>query len=270
MEAVGQTHGVPLDVLHADPEQVIEGRAQLVDRFKGQGRVPILSGVVMQPVAVPAKRLRHVEVPEAIGDHEIEEFFPDIKGGHAMPGKQPLVGSRGEEVDADLFHVQIQAPDPLDCVGVQVGALGVGQLGEGREVVAVAVLVGDPGHGDHPGASVDAIRERVHRHASIKGGHDANLDSPGFGEVLVEDVGGLEVKIVDHDVVAGAEVERPGHDVFPVAGGIEQSDLRFASADEPGELLPHGVGLLHHGSQAQGAAGLRVEKCPDGFHRRDR
>ena len=184
VETMGEAHRVALDVLHADPEQVVERRAQHVNRFEGQGRVFELSGVVVQPVLELAQVLGHVEMPVAIRRHQIEEFLPDVERGHAVPGEQPLVGPGGEEVDAGLPHVQIEHADPLDRVGVEVGAPVVGEFGEGREVLAVAVLVRDPRHGDEPGALVDLLRERLDRRGAGAGRHHAHLDPPGFGEVL--------------------------------------------------------------------------------------
>ena len=139
---------------------------------------------------------------------------------------------------------------------------------EGSEVVVVTILVRDPGHRDQPGTFVDMVRESLGRRRAATAGNDADLDAPGFGEMLVEDVTGFEVEIVEYDVVAWSRVDGPGYDVFPLAGGIEQSDLRLGGSDEPREFAPCGVSLLHHGAQAHRDPGLRVEEVLDGLHRR--
>ena len=55
--------------------------------------------------------------------------------------------------------------------------------------------------------------------------HDPQLESPRRLELAVEDELRLVVQLVDHDVVAAAEVERVGDDVLALARGEQEADL---------------------------------------------
>ena len=66
----------------------------------------------------------------------------------AVVGEEPLVPVPTSEVDALRVEIRGERPEGLDRVREQVGAVRVSDLGQGRQIVSVAVAIGDPGHAE--------------------------------------------------------------------------------------------------------------------------
>ena len=145
--------------------------------------------------------------------------------------------------------------------------MGVSQVGQRLQILAVAVPVGNPRHGDQLRPVVHHLGEGFGRCHAVHVPDDARLDAPGLGQLAIHHQRRHVVEIVDHHVVPGLQVQGVDHDVLAFTRGRDQSDLPDLGPDEARELLPHGFLFVEHLPQQDRIAGLGREKLDGLVHR---
>ena len=245
-----------------------EGRAQLVDGTEGGRRVVEPLGGAEDLVAVIAQLALDVQGAVPVERNAIEQGPADVERRHAEAAQQPLVGAGGHEVDARGGDVDREHADGLHGIGIQIGAVGVGQVGQRPQVVAEAVLVRHPRHRHQAGPGVDRPRHVVGEHRAVAGLDDPQRDAARPLQLAVEDEAGVVVQLVDHHVVARRQPESAGDDVLAFAGRIEERDLVGGGADEAGVAGAHAVGGPLHLAERRWASRSWRRRTPGRRRRR--
>ena len=143
----------------------------------------------------------------------------------------------------------------------------VSQVGQRLQILAVAVPVGYPRHGDQLRLFIHHFGKGLRRSHAVHVPDDTRLDAPGLRQLAVHHQRRHVVEIVDHHVVPGLQVQGIDHDVLALARGRNQADLADLGADEARELFPNGFLFFEHGAKQHGIAGLGREKLDGLVHR---
>ena len=183
-------------------------------------------------------------------------LLADEERSHPVAREEPLVGAGGDEIHPLLPEVGAKHPERLDSVRVQERLVGVREVREVLQIVAKAVLVGDPRDGQEPGLRIHERLEVLPVGASLDRGSDPELDAPFLLERLVEHVARRVMKVVHHHVVPGTEVEGGGHEVLALARGGEKTDLLRSRPEELREFPSRLVRLVEHRAQGDGVLRL--------------
>ena len=148
VQTVRQGHRVLLDPVRSHVQQVVQRSGKLVDRREGGRGVAEFPGIGVNRVLVVGQPFIHHSPSQAVGLHHVHHRFPNVEGRHAEAAEEPLVRARGEEIDSGRTDVEIDHAHALHGVGIQVGAVGVRQVRQRLQILAVTVPVGYPRHGD--------------------------------------------------------------------------------------------------------------------------
>ena len=166
-----------------------------------------------------------------------------------MDAHQELVHRAGREVDAHRTNVDRHGADALDDVGIEVAAVGVGQVAEGLGVLEIAVHVRDEGDGDEPRLVVDDVLDGLHIGPPVLVSGDAQIEAVFLALRVVVERGRVG-EVVGDDVVAGVfEAQAVHHDHLAVHRAGREADLRRLGVDQAGEsgldvVQPPAFGLV--------------------------
>src|SRR6185437_13481394 len=206
VEALAQGHGVRLDAADAYALEVGECRRELLHRTKSPAAVVELPGGLIELEVVVGKLLFDLEFTVPVDLQALEHLLPYIEGSDAETGQHPLVRPRADGIHTRRLYIQLDGPEALDDVRVQDGAMRVGQVGEGTQVMAKSVQVGHPRHRHDAGPAVDEGLEVLHTDGAVAISRDSELDPLRRFEGPIQDELGRVVEVVDHDVVARLEL----------------------------------------------------------------
>ena len=180
-------------------------------------------------------------MPVAIRRDAVQQLLAHVERCHAEVGVEPLVATTGEEVHAFVLEVRVEHPDRLDRIRIQVSAARVRDLGQPLEVLAIAVAVRDPRHRDEPGAGVAGSIEIGQAGGAVVVRNDAELDAQLLLEFAIQQEAGLEMQVIDDDIVAGLQLQPARDDVFTGTGGLDETHFPGVHAEQAGELPAHAL-----------------------------
>ena len=229
---------VPGDAVHPHTFQEFQRRVHGGYRSVGGVGVLELFGAGLEPKPVARQRLGNLAMAEAVGGHPLQVLGAHIERRAAEVGVQPLVAVAAGEVDLFVVQVGGEGAPRLDRVGVEVGAVRMGEVGQRRQVVAEAVPVRYPGHADQAGAPVGVLGKVVDRNHARARRDDPQLDPVAALEFPVQDKGRHEMQFVHHHVVARPPVQSARDDVLGPAGRIQERDLVLLRPEETGKARP--------------------------------
>src|SRR6185437_13675154 len=226
-------------------------RRELLHRTKSPAAVVELPGGLIELEVVVGKLLFDLEFTVPVDLQALEHLLPYIEGSDAETGQHPLVRPRADGIHTRRLYIQLDGPEALDDVRVQDGAMRVGQVGEGTQVMAKSVQVGHPRHRHDAGPAVDEGLEVLHTDGAVAISRDSELDS------LLDDVLPLSRREQQADLV-WARIHELGELALQLAVATEQlSDLQWTL-----RLVLEELGTrLHHGPR-HGRDVLRVEVGP--------
>ena len=145
--------------------------------------------------------------------------------------------------------------------------MGVGEVGDGPHVVAIAVHGRHPGNRYESGARIDERFQVLGLDDAITVPRDAELHPMPLLELSVDHERGLVVQVVDHHVVARCPGDGVGDDVLALGGGVQQGNLIRRRVDEAGELCAGGADLPEEVADVQWLEGpLLHEALAGGQH----
>ena len=111
--------------------------------------------------------------PVAAGCDLGVEVGADVEVACAGAAEEPLDGAAGGEVEVEGGDVERDDAGGLVEVGDDVGADGVGALGDGGEVLQGGAAEGDVGDADELGALVDGVEDALRGGLVRPSGSDA-------------------------------------------------------------------------------------------------
>ena len=257
-----------LDAGDSDLLQIVQRRGELVDLGEGKGRVDELAGGLRPQLEVLVGQFAlDTEGTETIGRDAFEHCASHIEGGRAEAGQEPLVGAAAEGVDSRCLDVDGKHAHGLNGVGIEKRTMGMGNVGDGPHVVAIAIHRRYPGNRHEAGAGVDERLQVLRLDDAVPVPCNAELNAMKRLELAIEHEGGLIVEVVDDHVVAGCPRNGVGDDVFALGGGVQEADLIRRRVDEAGELRTGGADLTEEVADAQRLEGAPLhERLAGGHH----
>ena len=185
--------------------------------------------------------------PAGLGRHQAAEHLaPHPEEAEAGGGEQVLDRSARDEVGTERAHIDLDRPRRLVAVGEHERAACMRDLGDRRDVVAVAGAIRDGRAADERRALVDRLGEALGRDRAV--GVGTHVHHLGAAELLrVSDLTDRrELVLADHDAVAAAALERERRDdaVDALRDGGRHRHLVGLAVDQLGEARAGGLGAL--------------------------